>query len=251
MDCEHCGAPVRDAGTFCSHCGGRRRTEQPAPAHLSATASERFEQAEKHPGYAKACQHKPILSTAPVTGAWIAVVVSVVLLAGWVGACFYWQHLENEHYARRQVEYAEEVKQLPLREKEFYRKMGMPEDPIVRLPMVQPLEPTLDRVPMVMLRSMLPLFLLGAFAAVWWLVREQRFARAPIRHELAVVVDERVSVTSGKSRSTQYHASLHTRDGKRSEYLCDGQLAGRIATPDIGVAFLKMDHLVDFVRLEV
>ena len=89
MDCEHCGAPVRDAGTFCSHCGGRRRTEQPAPAHISATASERFDLAEKHPGYAKACQHKPILSTAPVTGAWIAVVVSVILLAGWVGACFY------------------------------------------------------------------------------------------------------------------------------------------------------------------
>lgn len=58
MKCEHCGAPARDEGAFCSHCGGRfKRTE--TPGYLAVVAPARFEQAEAHPGYAAACAHKP------------------------------------------------------------------------------------------------------------------------------------------------------------------------------------------------
>jgi hypothetical protein len=81
-----------------------------------------------------------------------------------------------------------------------------------------------------------------------------RFAAAPIRRELAVVVDERTQVSGGgqnSSVSTSYYATLQSRDGMRIEYGTYGWLAGRIAATDIGVAFIKGDRLVDFLTLHV
>lgn len=79
-------------------------------------------------------------------------------------------------------------------------------------------------------------------------------ARAPVVRVVAVVVDERVRVSGGgknSSASTSYYATLQMRDGARRELGCDGALAGRIAAPDIGVAFTKEDQLVDFIRFAV
>lgn len=82
MKCEHCGAPSRDEGAFCSHCGGRfKRTE--TPGYLAVVAPARFEQAEAHPGHAAACAHKPAeRPTFEVAGPMIG------LLATLLGMCF-------------------------------------------------------------------------------------------------------------------------------------------------------------------
>lgn len=245
MECEHCGAPVRDAGAFCSHCGGRRRPE-PSPAHISATSIERFDLAERHPGHAMAHNHRPTLTTTPVTGAWVAVVSSLVLTVVTIGALLFAQRQHEANHRR-----LEEFLSVEHSFDEAFQKIGMTPPPRTSVAPKVTLPPR-SRGPEWMLYVFVPICLLGVGAAARSLARAQRFVAAPVRHELAVVVDERVSVSrAGRSAITQYHATLQTRDGKRSEYLCEGQLAGRIAANDIGVAFLKVDHLVDFIRLDV
>jgi hypothetical protein len=209
MDCDHCGAPVRDGGAFCSHCGGRiKRAVDATPAHRTATAAERFDLVERHPGYARACAHQPRVTVALELG------VSVVVIA--IGVAF-----------------------------------------------------ALFTVSMMVGDSFGPAGgggLASAVYAIWGLVcagfigggvfalnRVLSFARAPILRRVAVVVDERVRVSGGgknSSASTHYYVSLQVKDGTRTEYDCEGQLAGRIAAPDIGVAFLKGPRLVDFIRFE-
>jgi hypothetical protein len=78
------------------------------------------------------------------------------------------------------------------------------------------------------------------------------FAKAPLNNELVVIVDERTATSGGAKTSvtTHYYATVQTRDGARAEYATYGWVAGRIAPGDIGVAFLKGGHLVDFLRLE-
>jgi len=89
-------------------------------------------------------------------------------------------------------------------------------------------------------------------SAIVLILRAERFARAPVAHEIVVVVDERLEVRGAVERpQTSYYATVQRRDGERVEYQTYGWLAGRISPSDIGVAYLKGDHLVDFVRLDV
>ncbi|HEV7555782.1 MAG TPA: hypothetical protein VGO00_10025 [Kofleriaceae bacterium] len=89
-------------------------------------------------------------------------------------------------------------------------------------------------------------------SAIVLIVRAERFARAPVAQEIVVVVDERLAVHGAVERpQTRYYATVQRRDGQRVEYQTYGWLAGRISPSDIGVAYLKGDRLVDFVRLDV
>jgi hypothetical protein len=201
MDCDHCGAPVRDEGAFCSHCGGRiKRANDPRPAHATATAPERFDLVLRHSGYARACAHEPKVSVHAgiVGGAVFAAFSCFMLMMGMSGM--------SGHEAG-----------------------GF----------------------MYVWASMCLLFVaLG----VGMVLRTLRYAKAPVVKSVAVVVDERVQVSGGGKHSgarTSYYATLQARDGARRELGCDGSLAGRIAAPDIGVAFTKEDQLVDFIRFEV
>lgn len=198
MNCTQCGAPVRDEGAFCSHCGCRLpRTETTTPGHLSVTAAERYEQAAAHPGYASACRHKPAIPAHPESREGTsAVLVGIGLI----------------------------VLSIVL----------APQDPAVLL-----------------------LALLGVVAIVGGRrinATVRAYESAPVVHEILVVVDERVSVTGGKKNQpvkTTYYAMLQDKDGKRREYKCEEWLAARVAPGDIGVAFLKHDFFIDFVRIEV
>lgn len=216
------------------------------PAHVAATATERFDLAEKQPGYATACRHKPTLTTAPVRGAWIVLVAVVLLAVVMIGMILYAEHDLDETHRRLEERLAEPfVLQMPGGTKVPGLDLSTHSEPRkVTLP-------PRKGGPGYMLYALVPGVLVGIGMAVRSLAQARRFVAAPVRHVLAVVVDERVAVrTSGRASITQYHAMLHTRDGARREYLCEGQLAGRIAPNDIGVAFLKEDHLIDFVRLE-
>lgn len=80
-----------------------------------------------------------------------------------------------------------------------------------------------------------------------------KYAREPIHKEILVVVSEREEVRGGSDNhaaTTHYYATLQDRSGARVEYETEGWLAGRIAATDIGVAFLKGNRLVDFLRIE-
>lgn len=59
MKCEHCGAPARDEGAFCSHCGGRFKRPTGTPGHLAVVAPARFFEAEAHTSYPLALAHTP------------------------------------------------------------------------------------------------------------------------------------------------------------------------------------------------
>ncbi|MCY1055630.1 zinc-ribbon domain-containing protein [Nannocystis sp. SCPEA4] len=200
MDCTHCGAPVRDDGAFCSHCGSRLpRPESPAPAHLAATATERFERARSHPEFQAACNHVPVV---PVANEFARPLLLIAVAIGFSA---------------------------------FFRSMpGPPEAALINA-----------------FVTGIVLVMIGA--SVVMLVRAQSFRAAPIVHDIMVVIDERVAVSGGDDRRTRttYFATLQDQDGLRSEHRCEGWLAGRIAAGDIGVAFLKGDRLVDFVRIEV
>lgn len=81
------------------------------------------------------------------------------------------------------------------------------------------------------------------------LVRLIRYQRTPVHCQIAVVLSEREErVTTPRNTHTYHHATLQTRDGAQLELLCSGGVHDRIAAPDIGVAFIKADTLVDFIR---
>jgi hypothetical protein len=69
-----------------------------------------------------------------------------------------------------------------------------------------------------------------------------------------VILDERTQVSGGgehSSATTQYFALVQRENGERREFACRGEQAGKLATGDIGVAYIKADHLVDFERIDV
>ncbi len=95
------------------------------------------------------------------------------------------------------------------------------------------------------------IFAVGVVGILAALIHLARFARAPVRRLVAVVVDEREKVTGGgkdSSSQTKYYATLSTRDGKRQEVETTGRIAGQITNGDIGVALLRMNKLVAFHR---
>ena len=84
--------------------------------------------------------------------------------------------------------------------------------------------------------------------------KQSRFASARLQRVPALVVDERVKVSGGgknSSATTNYFASLEFEDGSRVELQASGPVAGRIAQGDVGVAFVREKHLLDFTRVRV
>jgi hypothetical protein len=80
------------------------------------------------------------------------------------------------------------------------------------------------------------------------------FRNAPISRVVAVIVKERTEVSGGgenSQASTTYFATLQTRDSERIEYLTYRSLVGRLAVDDIGVAYVKANTLVEFIRFDV
>src|SRR5688572_3281987 len=201
MTCDHCGAAIKDAGAFCSHCGTRiTRPERTEPAIRAATDPARFDLAKASAGYQSAQHHLPRLSAGTGAGAFVA-----ILVIGFAG-----------FFIISAV------------------SMGAVSD--------HPAGILFVIVPCVMI-----------FVALKMIVDSAQFARAPIEREVLVVVDERTSTSGGggnSSVSTSYYATLQARDGARHEYATYGWVAGKIAPGDIGVAFIKRDHLVDFLRLD-
>ncbi|MBX3159238.1 MAG: hypothetical protein KF773_24935 [Deltaproteobacteria bacterium] len=108
-----------------------------------------------------------------------------------------------------------------------------------------------------------PLVFVVAFAAlgaaaiglgVAGAARGLAYYRAPIERRIAVVVRDRTHVFGGDEdarAATTYYVTLQARDGTRLEYTTHGELAGRVVTGDIGVAYVKSRTLVDFVRFDV
>ncbi|MCE9577763.1 MAG: DUF2500 domain-containing protein [Deltaproteobacteria bacterium] len=101
----------------------------------------------------------------------------------------------------------------------------------------------------------------GAFMVVWFgilgyaLWRVIRVARAPLERVIAVVVNQRTSVSSHRHdqhrhTSTSYYVTLQREDGDRAEYTVGGGLAGLVSDADIGVAYVKQDLLLDFRRFD-
>lgn len=81
-----------------------------------------------------------------------------------------------------------------------------------------------------------------------------RYHKAPIVPVVAVVVDERMEVSSHGSRDhrrtrTSYFATLQFHNGTRRELPTTDDVAGRVATGDAGVAYSKGGHLVGFHRI--
>lgn len=245
MKCEHCGAPTRDAAIFCEHCGSRvtRPTGSLPPSRVAA-AAERFERALTDPAYKVALAHTPaVSSTARIAGPLIFSAFTVLLVSfGVVGLASSKQREPPPNLTHDFM--PPEIRANP----EFQRHLAE----------IQASREHVDPTPqerdaglggfMIMWIGM---GLVIAGAGVAMAIRGVRFRNAPLRRELALVVDERTRVHGGKATTTDYFATLQTRDGQRSEYACEGWLAGRIAPDDLGVAFVKLDHLVDFIRLEV
>lgn len=80
------------------------------------------------------------------------------------------------------------------------------------------------------------------------------FNAAPLENKSATIVDERVKVAGGAGDSssvTRYFATLQDSAGVRQEYRVDESIAGKIAPGDIGVAFLKGTHLIEYIVVPV
>jgi hypothetical protein len=197
MTCGHCGATIKDAGAFCSHCGTRLvRPERDAPAIKAATDPARYDLAKASEGYAVAMRHEPKIESHAA-----AKFIPVVM----IGFCIFFM-----------------ISALSMGGGAFM------------IPFLV--------VPGIMIAM-----------AGKMLTSSAAFERAPVVRELRVVVDERVAMSGGgenSSVSTHYYATLQARDGGRREHVTSGPIAGKIAAGDIGIAFLKHDRLVDFLRLE-
>jgi hypothetical protein len=92
---------------------------------------------------------------------------------------------------------------------------------------------------------------------VVWLVgsvsRAVRFSNAKLERRLLVWRDERTEVSGGgkhSSATTEHFVLLEGRDGQRLELECDGDVAGKHAAGDIGVAYLRDGVLLDFRRID-
>jgi hypothetical protein len=64
------------------------------------------------------------------------------------------------------------------------------------------------------------------------------------------VVDERIEVNGGKHVDTTYYTTLEWENRTRTELENRGRLAGQITRDEIGLAYVKDDVLLDFVRLD-
>ena len=95
--------------------------------------------------------------------------------------------------------------------------------------------------------TILGLFVIALGASI--VISLRRHQRTPVEHWTAVVLSERNELVRGYRSSTRFHyATLQSRDGTQLELHCGNGVHDRIAAPDIGVAFVKGEWLVDFIR---
>jgi hypothetical protein len=71
-------------------------------------------------------------------------------------------------------------------------------------------------------------------------------ARAQMKATRARIAELNAAI----AKTTTYYATLQSCDGNRTEHTTYGWLAGQIAVGDIGVAHVKGDRLIEFVRLD-
>lgn len=81
--------------------------------------------------------------------------------------------------------------------------------------------------------------------------RMARFRSAPLERRLARILDERTEVSGGKHAHTSHYVTLEWEDRARHEYTVSGLLAGQITRDDLGLAYVKGDVLLEFLRLDV
>ena len=80
------------------------------------------------------------------------------------------------------------------------------------------------------------------------------FSSAELEAVPALVVDERIQVSGGgenRSASTTYYAMLEFEDGRRKEFTIQSGTASKVAPNDMGVAYVKGDHLLEFRRVRL
>lgn len=94
----------------------------------------------------------------------------------------------------------------------------------------------------------------GVFALAKSIRRAAQLRSGELKRVPSALVDERTEISGGKNNSrvrTSYYACLQSEGGKRQEYEVDGEFSGKIAPGDMGVAYFKGNHLIDFERIPV
>lgn len=104
--------------------------------------------------------------------------------------------------------------------------------------------------------AVFPLIAVGVGVAmtIGGLKKSVSYNSSPLERKRAAIVDERVKVNGGGNNSratTTYFASLRFSDSKRKEFEVPEELAGDLAPGDVGIAFVKGEILVDFLRVDV
>jgi hypothetical protein len=77
---------------------------------------------------------------------------------------------------------------------------------------------------------------------------------SPLRRVPVLVVDERTEVSGGgrnSSATTTYYVTLQYESGRRREFEVGSKVSGQIAEGDMGLAYTKAYHLLDFDRVDV
>lgn len=84
-------------------------------------------------------------------------------------------------------------------------------------------------------------------------VKTGQLASAEMEVRPALIAGERTHVDGGSDGPghTSYFVTLEARDGTRRELNASGSLVGRVTQGDIGVAYVKADHLIEFERVRV
>lgn len=97
------------------------------------------------------------------------------------------------------------------------------------------------------------ILLVGVVLFLRTLGKGAQLATSEMSARPALIAGERTRVDGGGDGPghTRYFVTLETRDGKRTEFNATGSLVGRVKEGDIGVAYVKADHLVDFERVRV
>ncbi len=95
---------------------------------------------------------------------------------------------------------------------------------------------------------------IGVVGLVIAVKRLKAVSLSPLRRVPAVVLGKRTHVSGGgdsSQTSTQHYVTLETESGQRVECHVSGRVSGLLKEGDLGIAFLKARHLLDFRRLRV
>jgi len=103
------------------------------------------------------------------------------------------------------------------------------------------------------LLALFPLAIMGvgSIALVGRLLALSRRNNAPVERIAAQVVDKRTLVSGGESASTTYFVTLANKHGQRREYAAEAPIYALQCPGDAGMAFVRLDLLVEFRRIDV